>query len=180
MIPEWLKYEIKERWETFIQRLEDDPKLLWGIVGASVLLLVLVIVFMIADGDSRPEINKSKKAWFYDLNTAELFVGKASENGPLKAPSGPLPNGEPAGVKAHVFVYVNDPNKNDLVIGYLEKPDPNAKEVSDSNIWGEGKLVRSLEDANWVEANSIKGKTIRKAATERNDKGQVARYWVPQ
>lgn len=41
--------------------------------------------------------------WFYDLNTSQLFPGPRGAIPPIDAPSGPLPDGSPAGVRARVF-----------------------------------------------------------------------------
>jgi hypothetical protein len=41
--------------------------------------------------------------WFYDLNTQQLFAGPRGAVPPIDAPSGPLPDGTPAGVRAKVF-----------------------------------------------------------------------------
>lgn len=186
-IPDWVQYELLERWHKYRRFVNRNPRAVWGITLASGFVLFLVLVSILS-GESRPEPQVSKKAWFYDLNTAKLFIGKADQDGPIKAPSGPLPNGQPAGVRANVFTYVNDPNQNDLIIGYLEMPDPNHVRQTDElervvaarTEWGQGKLLRRVEDSEWVPANSSSGKWILQQATKRDQFGRIPRYYTPK
>jgi hypothetical protein len=186
-IPDWVKYELLERWRKARMVINRNPRAVWGITLASGFVLFLVLVSILS-GPSRPKVQESNKAWFYDLNTGKLFVGRANWQVPVKAPSGPLPNGQPAGVKAHVFTYVNDPNENDLIIGYLEKPDPNFAQKTDKledmiakrSDWGLGKLLRRVDDKEWVPANSSLGKAIMREATKRDTHGRIARYYTPK
>jgi hypothetical protein len=186
-IPEWVKYELAERYHKGRRWVNDNPKAVWGITSVSVFILLLILISILSGG-SRPEVAAPKKAWFYDLNTGKLFVGRASRAGPIKAPSGSLENGEPAGVKANVFTYANEPNENELIIGYMEKPDPNVtlegievrKVGGSAGRWGEGKLVRTVEDPNWVAATSHKGRNILREATKRDSMGRIARYHAPK
>ncbi len=43
------------------------------------------------------------RVWFYDSNSGRLFPGPARVVPPIDAPSGPTPDGEPAGLRAHVY-----------------------------------------------------------------------------
>jgi hypothetical protein len=186
-IPDGLKYELIERWRKGRTFINKNPRAVWGIVLASGFILFLVLISILS-GPSRPKVPKSNKAWFYDLNTGKLFVGKADEQGPIKAPSGPLTGGGPAGIRAHVFTYVDDPNENDLVIGYLEMPDPDFAQKADQledmiakrSDWGLGKLLRRVDDTEWVPANSSLGKSIMRQATKRDDRGRIPRYYTPK
>jgi hypothetical protein len=185
-IPDWVKYELLERWHKARRFVNRNPRAVWGITLASGFILFLVLVSLLS-GESRPAPQVSKKAFFYDLNTNKLFVGKADRDGPTDAPSGPLPNGRLAGVRAHVFTYVNDPNENDLIIGYLEMPDPNyvrdtdeLERVAAKVEWGRGKLLRRVEDKEWVPADSSRGKWIQQQATKRDPSGRIPRYYTPK
>ncbi len=186
-IPDWLRYEMLERLRKGRAFINHNPRAVWGIALASGFILFLILISILS-GPSRPNVEVSKKAWFYDLNTAKLFKGKANQDGPIKAPSGPLPNGQPAGVKAHVFTYVNDPNENDLIIGYLEMPDPNFAQKTDSletmiaerSDWGLGKLLRRVDDKEWVPATSSLGKAIMHEATKRDSHGRIPTYYTPK
>ena len=187
-IPEWLKYEIKYHWEKLREWINRNPKAMVAIVGVCFLMLVLALI-KISCRPRRPEVKPATKAWFYDLNTSELFADKADLDGPIDAPSGPLADGEPAGVRAYVFSYVDDPNEDEIMIGYMEKPDPNAKPFSETDIdpktvrrrqWGYGKLICTVEDANWAPATSHKGRWIVREATRRDEQGRIAVYWPPR
>jgi len=186
-IPDWVKYELLERWHRYRVFVNRNPRAVWGIALASGFVLFLVLISILSR-PSRPQPQISKKAYFYDLNTAKLFVGKADDAGPVKSPSGPLPNGQLAGVRAHVFTYVNEPNENDLIIGYLEMPDPNYVQKTDElermvaarTEWGQGKLLRRLEDSEWVAADSSRGKWIQNQAAKRDQFGRIPRYYTPK
>jgi hypothetical protein len=179
-IPDWIKYEVAERWERSRDFLNHNPRVVWGIALSSVFVLLLVFISVLSDG--RPDIKPAKKAWFYDLNTGKLFAAAADEAGPVEAPSGPLPSGEPAGVRAYVYSYNLEPRREDLVIGYLEKPAPNAVSFTDStpSYESEGKLVRTVADANWVSVDSVKGRGILRQCSKRNGLGQIPRYNMPE
>jgi hypothetical protein len=176
-IPDWVKYELAERWQRFRRAINSNPRLVYGITLACVFILILTFFSLLAR-PKRPEVEIYKKAWFYDLNIGKLFVDKESKAGPVKAPSGPGPDGELAGVRAHVFTYKNEPDEADLYIGYLTKPDSNATDLDEAT-WEQATLVRSISDANWVSANSPKGKKIIKEALVRDEQGRIPRYYPP-
>ena len=109
------------------------------------------------------KVELSDKAWFYDLNTGKLFVGKDKQVPPIEAPSGPLSiesaarplqEGGPAGVKAYVFSYAREPNESERFIGFLEtsvpkeimeKLESTKSKAGSTERWGYGKLVRRLK-----------------------------------
>ncbi|MBN1795035.1 MAG: hypothetical protein JW804_00020 [Sedimentisphaerales bacterium] len=181
-IPQWLKYEIEERWQQFRELINKNPKAVWGITCASVFIFLLTIIFLLSGGDSRPETKEVKKAWFYDLNTGRLFKAKDELQGPIEAPSGPLPSGESAGVRAYVYTYENEPDENELIIGYLEKPDPNAPDTANTGglQMGQGKLIRTVDNEKWIPSASKKGREILKEVTKRDERGRIPRYYPPR
>ena len=153
------------------------------------MLVLLVIVISLLSPAHSSKTKPFKKAWFYDLNTGGLFTARYDKAPPVKAPSGPLPNAQPAGVKAYVLTYVDEPNESQLFIAFLETADPNAgkpeapdtKPSIDKNaLLIEGKLIRTIEDANWVPANSKKGRLIIKKAFRPDKNGRYPRYWLPE
>ena len=106
-------YELEDR----VQRLglkewiEWHPRAVIGITIACFLVFAMVTIGQLnPDKPVRPD--EPEKVWFYDLNTKELFTAKRSKLPPIKAPSGPLPDGTPAGVRAYVF-NENDPNQDE-------------------------------------------------------------------
>lgn len=189
-IPDWLRYEIQERWERLAVRewINKNPRLIIGITCASVFVLLLVIIAQLAP-EKTVKTREYKKAWFYDLNTGELFVARSEQIPPIEAPSGPLPNGEPAGVRAYVFSFSNEPNESNRFIGFLEIPDPQAKKdraapaepgASGAQRWGRGRLIRRVEDKQWVPANNDQGRDILREILLPNRTGQHARYSPPE
>lgn len=179
-IPDWLKYELIHRWQRARDYINHNPRAVWAIALASGFIFLLVTI-KILSGPSRPVIEESKKAWHYDLNTQKLFVAQADLQVPIDAPSGPLPDGTPAGVRAHVFTYAYEPNENDLIIGYLEMPDPNfVSQNTDNENWTAGKLLRRPGDERWVPADSLQGGSIMREASKRSPSGKIPRYYEPK
>ncbi len=205
-IPNWLRYEIREQWERLGARLlparrwinQQNPKIIIGITAASVFLLLTIVIWMWPE-KTLEEVELSVKAWFYDLNTGQLFVGKDDQIPPIEAPSGPLriesaagplQEGGPAGVKAYVFSYVDEPNESERFIGFLETSVPREimerlesikpKAEGDTERWGYGKLVRRLEDKYWVPGDSDEGRTILKEVYLPNKNGERPDYCPPE
>jgi hypothetical protein len=186
----YLKYEIKGWWERLAIRdwLSRSPKF---IISVSVLLVVGVIVFLVCLTlqDKVVQVDTSEKEWFYDLKYRSLFTAKSGQLPPIEAPSGPLANGEPAGVRAYVFTYSDDPNTTDTFIGFLETTDPNVDKssigpmdlrVSGAEIFSKGRLIRRVKDKEWVQANSEEGRTILKEVFRKDETGKIPHYLPPK
>ena len=186
----YLKYEIKGWWERLAIRdwLSRSPKL---VLSASVLLVVGVMVFLVwlTLPKEVVEVENYEKDWFYDLNHRSVFVGRRGQIPPIEAPSGPLANGEPAGVRAYVFTYSNDPYTTDTFIGFLETTDPNVDKssigpmdlrVSGAEIFSKGRLIRRVKDKEWAEANSEEGRAILKETFRKNEAGKIPNYLPPK
>ena len=126
-LPNWkyLHYDVKEWWGRLVLRewINNNPRLIIGITLGLVIVFLATIIGQCTRGQG-PAARGYKKVWFYDLNTRELFIATSDKLPPIKAPSGSLPNGEPAGVKAYVLSYSDKPNEPNYSIGYLEKFTP--------------------------------------------------------
>jgi hypothetical protein len=186
----YLKYEFKGWWEQLAIRdwLSRSPKL---IISASVLLVFGVIAFLVwlSLPEKVEQVDTSEKEWFYDLKHRKLFIVKKGPLPPIEGPSGPLANGEPAGVRAYVFTYSDDPNTTDTFIGFLETTDPNVDKsnigpmdlrVSGAEVFTKGRLIRRIKDKEWVEANSKEGRAILKEVFRKNEKGKIPQYIPPK
>jgi len=186
----YLKYEIKGFWERLAIRdwLSRSPIL---IIGASSILLLGVIAFLVTLTlpEKAVQVDTSEKQWFYDLNHQRLFPVKSGQLPPIEAPSGPLADGNPAGVRAYVFTYSDDPNTTDTFIGFLETTDPNVDKssiglmdlrVSGAETFSKGRLIRKVKDKEWVEANSEEGRAILKEAFRKNESGKIPEYIAPK
>jgi len=150
-------------------------------------LILLVVVISLLSPAHPSKTKVFKKAWFYDLNTGRLFTDRYDKIPPVKAPSGPLADAQPAGVKAYLLSYVDEPNESQRFIAFLETTDPNAAKTSagepaiDKNtLLINDRLIRTIEDANWVPANSTKGRSIIKEAFRPNKDGRYPRYYLPK
>lgn len=186
-IPEWkyLKYDIQELWSRLSIRkwVNTNPRIIILVTNVSVIILIVVIFGMVRSSGVM-KFDNYRKDWYYDLNTGQLFAKDKDLLPPISAPSGPLPNGGPAGVKAYVFSYVKDPNNSERFIGFLEINDPNYTVIKNSSgeprKWGEGKLIRRIEDKTWYRADSKQGREILKQALTPNKEGENPYYCPPK
>jgi hypothetical protein len=213
-LPEWkyLKYNLQHKWssliaskgyksqsykgDSFIQRLADFRILVLTTPAIKIPLALVCVILVIGISWSilfpggEEEITDPKTAWFYDINSGELFTAGKTEFPPIEAPSGPLPNGQPAGVIANVLTYDltgEDPSKQ--FIGYLETLTENAKQIwidaiiTDSLAevnWTTGRLVKKVDDEKWVKAGSPEGKKIRRMAYIPNKMGKTPQHVNPE
>lgn len=95
-----------------------------GIVGVIAVVIILFAGYMIF-GSVKPSvrIDAWPNAYYYDLNSGKTFVLPAHNVPPVAAPSGPLPDGKPAGVWAAVFSCGSCADANSRFVGWLEKFD---------------------------------------------------------
>ena len=183
-LPDWLIYDIKHKWEQLAVRkwINQNPKIVFIITGCSVLLFLVLLISFLRPSMSSVKAAKVKKEWYYDLNTGKLFVDKIGLTSPTAAPSGPLPNGGQAGVRAYVFSYnLNPDEKSEPFIGFLEISDPNVRAMNDEiKRWRLGRLIRTVEDANWYQADSQEGRAILQSIFSPSEKGSQPYYYPPK
>ncbi len=184
---QYFGYEIKEWWERLAIRkwINQNPRIVVGIAMASVVILLVIVIWL-----SIPEkvvvVQEYEKEWFYDLNTGKLFVARSGQIPPVEAPSGPLPDGKKAGVRACVLSYTDEPNEGERFIGFLEMADPNAQKSAAASTetagkrWGRGMLIRRVGDKRWVPADSDWGRYIVREVFRPNEMGERARYFQPE
>lgn len=187
-LPDWLRDEIQERWELLRKWINKNPMIIVSITIASVLIL-LVIIGLSMPGKTVTTVKEYKKGWFYDPNTGELFVAESDAASLIDAPSSTSPSGRLAPVRAYVFSYAYEPNETNRFIGFLEIPNPVAKKevseftssgVSGAKRWGQGRLIRRVDDEQWVPADSNEGQAILKKLFLPNENGEVAHYCPPE
>jgi len=205
-LPDWLRSEIRGQWERLGARVQSarrwtnrqNPRIIIAITIASVLLLLTVVIILLWPEKPLEQVEPSEKAWFYDLNTGQLFVGKDDQIPPIEAPSGPLRiesasgplrEGGPAGVKAYVYSYAPEPNESNRFIGFLETRVPREimerlesikPEAGRTEQWGYGRLVRRLKYKYWVPGDRTDGRAILKEFSLPNKTGEIARYCPPE
>jgi len=196
-IPEWLKYDIRRKreqlgrwWEDVAARqwVNDNPVLV-KILTCICILLFLTVTVRLLWPKSAPEIVEYEHEWFYDLNTGELFTARKGLMPPIEAPSGPMPDGRPAGARAYVLSYVDEPNEAERFTAFLEIADASRQDdipgkpgpkLTPAQIWGRGRLLRTLDNDEWVRGDSPKGQLILSTAFAINEKGQRPRYYQPE
>jgi len=193
-IPDVLRYEIRHRLESLNGGttaegprgwINGHPLLVAAATGVSAVALIVVASSLFWSGSNATRA-KPKTVWFYDANTGRLFTGSPKKAGPIAAPSGPAADGEPAGFRAHVYSYVRDPNEAQLFVGFLERPDPQARrkysnaDATDAGNWIQGHLIRRPKDNQWVPAASPEGQKILDEMTQPNKRGQTPIYQIPR
>ncbi len=196
-LPDWLRFEMREKWERLQDRckelalrrwINDNPKIVIAITTVSACVLLLVVIMLLWPGKT-VTIELGEKEWFYDLNTGKLFAAKKGLTPPIEAPSGPLPNGRPAGVRAYVLTYAYEPNESERFIGFLETTDPRGGDesppsgegyASGARQWAKDKLIRTVEDERWVPADSRLGQAIFQKAFIPNENGERPYYCPPK
>ena len=98
-----------------------------------------------------PPPKRSGQIWYYDLNNGRLFTGKATDIAPIDAPSGPLPGGAPAGVKAYVFSYGDCDDESQRFVAWLERASRNAKRVAEEGKTNSTGAGGNLSVDDWVD-----------------------------
>jgi hypothetical protein len=196
-LPDWLRFEMREKWERLQDRckelplrrwINDNPRIVIAITTISACVLLLVVITLLWP-KGVAEVELGEKEWFYDLNTGKLFTAKKGLTPPIEAPSGPLPDGRPAGVRAYVLTYAYEPNESERFIGFLETTNPRGEDDSTRSShkyasgfgqWGKGKLIRRVEDEQWVPADSRLGQAIFQKAFIPNENGEHPYYCPPK
>jgi hypothetical protein len=196
MLPDWLRYELREKWEGLGERLRLGALREWinehpGAIKTAALVSVFVVVLVAIQQlrpDEEPVVETPSKEWYYDLNTGELFTAESGQSPPIKAPSGSTPEGKKAGVRAYVLSYVYEPNEAERFVGFLETTATEAmlanaperlRNPSGAKKWARGKMIRRVTDAEWVLADSEEGRKIRAEAFAANENGETPTYVLP-
>jgi len=188
---QYLEYELRQWWEQLgIRRwINRHPRVVIAVAAVSLSSLIVGLVWL--TWPSRKVEIKSPGEyaweWYYDLNTGKLFVAEAGLTVPIKAPSGPLPDGSPAGVRAYVLSYKYEPNDSEMFVALLETTDPNARTAGDSRTndsksakpWGQGRLIRRPQDSRWLPANSPEGKLLLRQIFAPDAEGRSPHYCYP-
>lgn len=162
--------------------LNENP-----VLSAVILLIVLAgcVSFLTWWMMPRPTPEPETMAYFYDLNTKELFVAPATSVGPLETESGPY-RGMPAGVRANV--YSCGPMVKDAVtfIGFLEVPTeavpedqrPPSVELSEDNEENEV-LIRRPDGDQWYVIGSPEAQAIMAEVRTRCSEGEQITFVLP-
>lgn len=195
MLPNWAGYELQEKWEDLKERLRLPQAREWinghpeFVVSSALIsgIVLLTIGMWLLIPDKPAPVQTIEKEWFYDLNTGKLFTAEKGLTPPIEAPSGPQPDGEPAGVRAYVLSY--KPNEAEQFIGFLETSAPDGVKArwptrptrrSAATRWGRGKFLRRVEDEHWVPADSSQGQQIFEEAFAPNADGERPVYCRPK
>jgi len=187
---QYFKYELLRWWERRSIRPWVNRNIPFVLVAGFVLLAgAIAALVWVSLPEKVVQVVKYDYDWYYDLNTDKLFKAVAGQMPPIAAPSGPLPDGKPAGVRAYVFSYSDDPNTTDTFIGFLETTDPNVPDQKPSSVdlryegaaeLTKGRLVRPPDKNIWFPANSRMGRAVINRAFRPNKKGQRPTYVPPK
>lgn len=131
--------------------------------------------------------------WYYDLNTGRLFRGPGNALPPIDAPSGPLPNGENAGVRAKVFACGDCEDPTNRFIGWIEKLTAEAKHSmtygqlgawegysSSGAPYMKNLLVRAVDGDYWYSATTQAGRELFQAPRKKCPAGVVVYPCFPE
>ena len=155
-------YKIQERLENIgiRQWLNKNFRIAVPILIACILLsFVALIVKSTPDTIIQKQI--AHKAWFYDLNTSKLFIDEDTKLPPISAPSGPLPDGSPAGVRAHVYCRGFGDNQSKPFIAFLETYKTEPPTASDSSTQPKSvRFIKRPKDEDWTVADSYMGRFL--------------------
>ena len=148
------------------------------LVAVVVLVISLAILVYTGGGGSRvTEID----LYYYDLNTGELFTASSRLIPPIEAPSGPTPEGEPAGVRAYLYSCSDCDDESTHRIAWLERYTPEAKQRIENyrnnpeqfaeEAYYEMEMqqdhqVRRPEDNQWQNINTQAGQQIMEIAMQ--------------
>ena len=175
-------YKIQEKFESLGIRewLDKNARIAVPILIACILLsFVALIVSSTPDTILQKEI--SHKAWFYDLNTDKLFVDEDTKLPPIPAPSGPLPNGKPAGVRAHVYCRGLSENQSKPFIAFMETYKTEPPPTPDSSPQPKSvRLIKRPKDEEWTVADSYMGRMIMDEIFKPDENGRRLHYYSPK
>ncbi len=196
MLPDWVRIELQRRWELLSERLgvptlrrwiNEYPTVVFSVAAASVMLLLAIVIWLLIPDKAVPIVTIEKE-WYYDLNTGKLFAAEKGLTPPIQAPSGPSPDGTPAGVRAYVLTYVYEPNESERFIGFLEttaSPEILAKlpkrrgSASAARKWAKDRMIRRVDDKLWIPADSRLGQQLLQEAFAVNKNGERPAYCRP-
>jgi hypothetical protein len=175
-------YKIREQFEQLPLRewLNKNKNMTISIVAAC-LLFSIIIIFASLGSDSVSPEKITQKAWFFDLNTNKLFINDDKKLPPIKAPSGPLPDGSKAGVKAYLYCRGYGENQSKPFIGFLETYTTSTKtDDKDQQKLSTIRMIRRKDDEEWFPADSYMGKMIMDELFRPNEKGQRLYHFAPK
>ena len=169
---DWIefKYQLREISENLDLRghINRNPKPILALAIITFFVFAAVVISMLGDGAPPPVVPHSSE-WYYDLNTDELFAAPEGLTPPIDAPSGASADGTAAGVRAHVFTYIEEPNESEYYIGFLETEEP-----------GGVKLIRRMRDPNWHPVESAQGRVIITEAFVPDANGEPPSHYYPK
>lgn len=140
----------------------------------AVVILILSLGFIIIS-NSRPSYTpRVIDVYYYDLGAKQLFVDKSDKYPPIATPTG-----EMKGARAYVFSCGDCKDESKRFVGYLEMYTPAAKDALENpkpinpddmpgvDVFEEGRMIRGVNDADWVKANSMEAFNIQDAVQTR-------------
>ena len=145
----------------------------WAAIPVAGVVLFLSVVWLSWWTWPRGEGNRQLMAYFYDMNSKQLFTAPVNTPVPIETETGPY-QGMPAGVRAHVYSCGPLLKDTEPFIGYLEIPteaapaDQRPPGVTISEDSEEGRvLIRRPEDDRWHALESPEARAIMDAIYNR-------------
>lgn len=128
--------------------------------------------------------------YFFDLNTGMLFLADVAALPPVEAPSGTLPDGKPAGVRAHVYacgecgqydgMTAEQMHASGALIGWVETysqaataaVSQNSDDPYNADVGISGQFVRDPLGDEWIPLDSDAAAELMRRAMESCPAGQ--------
>lgn len=155
-----------------------------AITVTATLVLVASVAFTMYQFVTGGPTSGAGSVYYFDQNTGKLFIASGNALSPIDAPSGPMPDGTPAGVRAHLYAgstisknldgkEIGDLEPLGVTLVYLEMYNSDAQhtaqEIANSgraiprgpaSPVQRGRMVRRPSDAEWVPAGGKAGKML--------------------
>lgn len=148
------------------------------VTAISAVLLVGLFVYVVVEiwrGGGADRQQPTPMAYFYDQNTRELFAAPAATAVPAETPSGSF-DGEPAGVRAHVYACGQCSDEAKRFIAYLSKPLPPEEQPKNEPPLD---LIKRVDDSQWHRSDSPEASAILAELRDYDCKGERRNLCVP-
>lgn len=172
---------------TKIKKRLSESRTVTAFVSLVVVLTCGYFIFHRTVGSQAIPTTPWANAWFYDLNTKQLFVAKQTNLPPVDSPTGQTAEQTPAGVWAYVYTCTTCDDPKNQFIAWIEKLTPQAKSELHAmissmkhgygeinpfetlNLWDQnGRLIASTERPTlWYPSTSEEGETLRTDSLKR-------------
>lgn len=164
-------------------------------VGLIIAVVVVGVAIFVLRGNARPADNP--QAYFYDLETGQLFAGLKTDVPPIDAPSG-----AGNGVQATVMSCGSCDNPDERFVAWISRFDPQVQDMvrrmneSANPVDADGNPIDVMYvnshayiavapesaggEVDWISINAPQAQTIRQAPYDKCAQGTVVKTCIPE